>query len=161
MGRISRQQLFMGIARLAAMRATCFRLNVGAVIVEDNNPLAVGYNGQPRGAPHCTGNDCVGRVPGRCNTLHAEANAIRKAEERLADPLRVPGSVDLYCTHSPCRQCAGLISESPLNIGRIFFEVAYRDTSHLSMFKQTREVYVVTAAGYVVDYFTNRVVELP
>lgn len=160
MGRISRQQLFMGMARLAAMRATCFRLNVGAIIVQDNNPIAIGYGGQPAGKPHCVGNDCPGIVPGKCNTIHAEANAIRKAEELMVNE---SGSriVDLYCTHSPCRPCAELISESDLHIGRIFFEVPYRDTSHLSMFRDTREVYLVTAAGYVVNYFNNRVVEFP
>ena len=142
------------------MRATCFRLNVGAIIVHDNNPLAIGYNGQAAGMPHCAGNDCAGIIPGRCNTLHAEVNAITKAEKILIGEAWVQKPVDLYCTHSPCRSCAELISESVIEVKRIFFEVPYRDTTHLSMFHDTREVYIVTEAGYVVDYFTNRVVEL-
>lgn len=169
MGRISRPVLFMGMAKLAAQRATCFRLNVGAIVTQDNNPVAIGYNGQEPGAPHCTGNDCPGIVPGRCGTLHAEVNALVKASVILRSSSRY--DVDLYCTHSPCRFCADFIrQDTPLSVKRIFFEVPYRDTSHLGMFAEGDpedscigpvEVYIVTPAGYIIDYFTNRVVELP
>lgn len=162
MGRISRPVLFMGMAKLAAQRATCFRLNVGAIVTQDNNPVAAGYNGQEPGAPHCQGNDCPGIVPGRCGTLHAEVNALVKASTILKFDVLRQEDIDLYCTHSPCRFCADFIREdTPLKVRRIFFETPYRDTSHLGMFAEDTEVYTVTPAGYVIDYFTNKVVELP
>lgn len=166
MGRISRPLMFMGMARIAAQRATCFRLNVGALVVHDNNPIAVGYNGQDPGADHCKGNDCPGIIPGRCGTIHAEVNALVKASTLLGDRMDT-GEVDLYSTHSPCVFCTQFIWEdTPLMVKRIFFEVPYRDTSHLGMFSvpnpefgNTVEVYEVTPAGYIVDYFTRRLVE--
>lgn len=175
MARISRQQMFMGIARLASQRATCFRLNVGAVVVQHNNPIALGYNGQEPGAPHCAGNDCPGIVPGKCGTLHAEHNSLTKASKILMaeDPTAFISPVDLYVTHSPCVDCCLLIMNHDLHVKRIFFEAPYRSTQHLGMLQEYScpvnpnggvrhtEVYEVTPAGYVVEYFTRRVVELP
>ena len=168
-GRISRQSMFMMMARAAAMRSTCFRLNVGAIVTKDNNPVAVGWNGQAPGAPHCEGNDCPGVVPGNCGTIHAEVNALAKAQGLLD----IGGPVDLYVTHSPCADCLASLMHGALHVERIFFEVPYRNTNHLGMVHRpyiiryagithhrTTEVYEVTPAGYIVEYFTREVVEL-
>lgn len=168
MGRISRQVMFMDMARAASKRSTCFRRNVGAIVVHRNNPVSAGWNGQEPGARHCAGNDCPGIVPGMCGTLHAEHNAMRVAVELL-----LPGDdVDLYCTDAPCPNCCMLIRNSALYVRRIFFEVPYRDMSALAslqhyscpedleLFRRT-EVYEVTPAGYIVEHFTRRVEELP
>lgn len=165
MGRISRQVMFMEMARAASRRSTCFRLNVGAMIVHDNNPVAAGWNGQEPGAPHCAGNDCPGVVPGHCDTIHAEVNALIKAEMLLG-----AGSVaDLYVTNSPCNSCVSRIMESTLRVERLFFEVPYRKTEHLERFRawtwpetiRHTAVYEITPAGYIVDHFSRQVVELP
>ena len=151
--------MFIEMARSAAKRATCHRLNVGAIVTHQNSPISVGWNGQEPGAPHCAGNDCPGIVPGRCGTLHAEINALTKA----ASVFKPWGAtVDLYCTHSPCRLCAEFIlNDTPMIVERIFFEIPYRDTSHLGMFQNSPvEVFEVTPSGYVVDYFSRKVVEL-
>jgi dCMP deaminase len=163
--------MFMGMARIASMRATCHRLNVGAIVVHDNNPISVGYNGAPAGLPHCLGNDCPGIVPGGCATIHAEVNALSKANTLLMEMTRP--RVDLYVTHSPCKSCADFMLSSLLNVRvrRVFFEIPYRSTQHLSMFSRPEcsplpydelpvEVYEVTPAGYTVEYFTRKVVEL-
>jgi dCMP deaminase len=176
MGRISREVMFMGMARLASQRATCHRLNVGAIVTRENNPISVGWNGAEAGAPHCAGNDCPGIVPGNCGTLHAEANAIKKADLIMG----VNGSgrspqVDLYTTDSPCPTCCALILNSRLYIRRIFYEKPYRVIDHLNMFRdlyvdpeypndrrdRKTDVYLVTPAGYIVNHFTREVVELP
>jgi dCMP deaminase len=168
-GRISRAQMYLEMARSASKRATCHRLNVGAIVTHQNSPVSVGWNGAEAGAPHCAGNDCPGIVPGNCGTLHAEANALKKA----ATLLDVGSVVDLYVTHSPCGDCSLLIQNHSLHVGRIFFEIPYRSTHHLGMFSmqyidqdnlsamRKTEVYEVTPAGYIVEYFTRRVVELP
>lgn len=162
-GRISRAQMFMQMARIASLRSTCHRLNVGAIVTQGNNPVAVGWNGQEPGAPHCAGNDCPGIVPGRCGTLHAEVNALTKASKLLSltNPI-ADHEVDLYCTDSPCGFCTEFIlSNTPLHVARIFYETPYRDVSHLGQFKDIAEVYLVTPAGYVVDHFTKQVVDMP
>ena len=168
MGRISRQVMFMGMARLASQRSTCFRRNVGALVVHQNNPVSAGWNGQEPGAEHCTGNDCPGIVPGMCGTLHAEHNALRVAVS-LLPPQAI---VDLYTTDAPCPECCLLMTNSALHIKRLFFEVPYRDMSAIQLLRDYQdpevpenrrktEVYEVTPAGYIVDHFTRRVVELP
>lgn len=148
--------MFMGMARLASQRATCFRLNVGALVVQDNNPISVGWNGHLPGAPHCGGNTCPGIIPGNCGTLHAEQNALTKAGNLLA----MHSIVDLYVTHSPCLDCCQSILTDALDVHRIFFEIPYRNTSHLGMFQGKTAVYEVTPAGYIVEYFTRKVIEL-
>lgn len=164
MGRISRAQMFMQMARVASYRSTCHRLNVGAIVTQGNNPIAVGWNGQEPGAPHCRGNDCPGIVPGNCGTLHAEVNALTKAATLLLSeyPADHQEPVDLYCTDSPCGFCTEFILEScGIKVGRIFYETPYRDMTHLGRFHGITEVYVVTPAGYIVDHFSRQVVELP
>lgn len=178
MGRISREVMFMEMARAASKRSTCFRLNVGAIVTQENNPIAVGWNGQEPGAPHCLGNDCPGIVPGNCGTIHAEVNALTKAATILgggAYNLRSK-PVDLYCTDSPCPFCVDfIIDNSALRVGRIFYEKPYRLADHLDKLKEyqdnawphrsditrSTEVYLVTPAGYIVDHFTRHVAELP
>jgi dCMP deaminase len=165
--RYSRENMFMDMARAASKRSTCSRLNVGALVVQNHNVISFGYNGAPSGAPHCAGNDCPGMTPGMCPALHAEHNALMKAQ------MLVEGEVELYTTHSPCGDCTLLIRNHGLLVRRIFFEIPYRNTEHLNTFRQiykcedgtglfrTTEVYEVTPAGYIVEYFSRRVVELP
>ena len=71
--------------------------------------LSTGYNGSPRGLPHC---DDVGHelkdLGGRqscVRTVHAEANAIAQAARTGA---ALEGAV-LYTTASPCYDCAKLL----------------------------------------------------
>lgn len=163
MGRISRAQMFMDMARAASRRSTCFRLNVGAIVTQGNNPIAIGYNGQAPGDPHCKGNDCPGVKPGNCGTFHAEVNALTKAAQiLLLKNAAADYHVDLYCTDSPCGLCTEFIlNNSALKVDRVFYETPYRDVSHLGRFHGTTEVYLVTPAGYIVDHFTRQVVELP
>lgn len=164
MGRISREVMFMEMARVASKRSTCFRLNVGAIVTQENNPIAVGWNGQEPGAPHCRGNDCPGIVPGNCGTLHAEVNALTKAATLLLAeyPSTHQPPVDLYCTDSPCPFCTDFILDNcGIPVGRIFYEKPYRVSDHLDKLRGTTEVYLVTPAGYIVDHFTRKVVEMP
>lgn len=168
MGRISREVMFMDMARAASRRSTCFRLNVGAIVVQDNNPIAVGWNGQEPGAPHCAGNDCPGIVPGKCGTIHAEVNALTKAAQLLMpevlplDDEEARAPVDLYCTDSPCPFCTDFILEDAwLKVERVFYEKPYRIIDHLDKLRGITQVYLVTPAGYIVDHFTRQVVELP
>jgi dCMP deaminase len=149
--RPSRHQVFMEVARVFSTRATCFRLNVGAVLTEKNRIVSAGYNGVAAGEPHCKGNDCEGRF-GCHLTTHAEDNALRHLPAG-SDPDTV------YVTHSPCMACAKLLTNR--GIYRIFFAQAYRDTAPLDWLINERQVqvYQVLPAGWILDWKTKLVVE--
>lgn len=153
MSRPSRVQTYMECAFAFAKRATCHRLNVGAVIVVDRTIVAHGYNGVPPGQPHCIGNDCPGKLECRL-TVHAEENALN----------RVPASArflrkDLYTTDSPCPKCAELLMRA--GVSRVFFTQPYRITTALdTLVENGVEVYRVTPAGYVIEWKTKDVVDV-
>jgi len=99
---------FLKIAEDVATRATCDRKLVGAVITFRSRILSTGYNGAPRGLPHCSGETGVGHelVDGHCvRTAHAEGNAIANAARA---GVAIEGGT-LYTTASPCYDCMKLI----------------------------------------------------
>lgn len=127
--RISRDQMFMAMAHMAALRGTCNRLKVGAIIVVENRPISMGYNGAPPGSPHCEGNCGPGKP---ClNTIHAEYNAITWAIRHLGS---FPKNSTMYVTHSPCRTCAHLIYG--VSIQRLVYNELYRDNKPLSFLSE-------------------------
>ena len=112
--RPSWESYFMEIARVVATRSTCLRRQVGAVLVNNRQILATGYNGAPRGLVHCLDRGCMrddlcipsGERHELCRGLHAEQNAIIQAAYHGT---RIQGA-EMYCTHQPCvrvRQDAG------------------------------------------------------
>lgn len=108
-GRPTWDGTFFAVATIMAQRATCPRRGVGAVVVNiDHQILTTGYNGSPRGLPHCTDVGCE-MVDGHCvRAVHAEANAILQAA-------RVGTSLSyaiMYTTCKPCTRCALLIVQA-------------------------------------------------
>jgi len=120
---------YLEIVRVVAKRATCRRRRVGAALVRDNRPLAMGYNGAPSGLRHCLDVGCLReqmRIPSGerhelCRGLHAEQNAIIQA---ALHGVSVKGAT-LYCTNHPCVICAKMIINA--GIVQIVFEGDYRD----------------------------------
>ena len=117
--RISRDQMLLLWAHVAAARGTCNRLKVGAVISFESRPVSAGYNGAPPGQPHCD-SSCNESNPCK-NTIHAEDNAIKWARAFGIDP---KGS-NIYLTDSPCKVCAQKIIDA--GIKRVVFDRKYRD----------------------------------
>jgi len=56
--RLNQDDYFMGQVHPAAARGTCDRLRVGAVLVQDGESIATGYNGAPRKERHCDHKAC-------------------------------------------------------------------------------------------------------
>lgn len=110
---------FLDIAEKVSTRSTCLRLKVGCVLVaEDNRILATGYNGSPKGMPHCIDDGCLKSEEGRCiRTVHAEINAILSVE-----PQQRKNST-LYCTHEPCEHCTKSIIQA--GIIKVVFKQEY------------------------------------
>lgn len=110
----------MAVARTFAERSTCSRLRVGAVVTnaEMTQVDAIGYNGGAKGLD----NSCESMEPGKCGHIHAEENALIKANYNLANK-------KMFITILPCKQCAKLIINS--GIVEVYFEDFYRDKSSL------------------------------
>jgi dCMP deaminase len=114
---------FMEVAETFAKLSTAKKLQVGAVIVKDNRIISIGYNGTPTGWD----NVCEDLVPvdvdivsrtitpailvTRPEVIHAESNAITKV---AASTESCKGAV-LFCTHTPCMECAKLIYQSGIS----------------------------------------------
>lgn len=155
MNRITRHQLYLEMCHSLSKRSTCFRANVGAILVGSNhNILSIGYNGPPSGEPHCTGLTCERTESGGCKrSLHAEANAIQRA------PKKHSGGCTLYCTYSPCAACTQTILAYP-RISAVIFQVPYRIDDHLRwMFKAGTFVGRVTPNGMLINEETKELVE--
>lgn len=119
--RLSWDQYFIGMAQMAASRATCPRKSVGAVLVRANNILSTGYNGTVRGMPHCTEVGCDMEDTHCVATMHAEANAVVLAARH---GIRIDGAT-LYTTASPCWPCFKVLANA--GIVRIVYAEFYRD----------------------------------
>ncbi len=123
MARICRDEMYMRVAEVVALRGTCDRAYVGAVLVEnDKNIIAMGYNGSASGEPHC---DDVGHlmVDGHCvRTQHAEENCLRKMDMGMRYDL-----LTLYVTHYPCMKCTMSIVNARANWGLPIVRIVYRN----------------------------------
>ena len=53
MKRISKENYYLDIAETVLERATCLRRVYGAIIVKNDEIIATGYNGAPRGRANC------------------------------------------------------------------------------------------------------------
>ncbi len=119
--RPSWDKYFMNIANEVAKRSTCERAQVGAVIVKEKRILTTGYNGSPRGLPHCFEVGCL-MDNGHCvRTLHAEQNAIIQAALHGI----ITEGATIYVTHQPCFLCAKMIINAGLV--RIVYDKEYPD----------------------------------
>lgn len=111
--RPSWNEYFLKITKVIAERATCVKRKVGAIIVKDNQILATGYNGAPKGFQHCGEVGCIRKkmeVPSGwrhelCRGLHAEQNAIIQAAWH---GVKIQGGT-MYCTYQPCVICVKMM----------------------------------------------------
>lgn len=122
--RPSKEGTFMSLARVWAKRSTCSsRIAVGAVLVNQfNQVISSGYNGSPRGLPHCDEVGCIIDSDKHCTrAIHAEENVILQC---ATNGTSSRGCV-LYVTHSPCIKCSARIIQAGINL--VIYDVAYKD----------------------------------
>ena len=88
MNRRDKINYYLDIAQTVSERCTCIRRNFGAIIVKNDEIIATGYVGAPRGRKNCTDLGYCTReklqIPRGeryelCRSVHAEANAIISA----------------------------------------------------------------------------------
>jgi dCMP deaminase len=110
---------FGNLAEAVSLRADCRRRQVGCIIVDENfRVISKGYNGAPAGDPGCLSGACprglldedhlatftdYDRGPGKCISLHAEANALLYAGREVRG-----GTA--YVNYTPCPTCTKLLA---------------------------------------------------
>lgn len=124
MNRIDKVNYYLDIAQTVLERSTCARKCYGAIIVKNDEIIATGYNGAPRGRTNC--NDlgyCVRQklcIPSGeryelCRSVHAEANCIISASrnDALGGTIYLVGrdaaTGELLPDPQPCSMCRRLI----------------------------------------------------
>ena len=127
MNRPNWHKTWMDVARTIALRSHDPRLQVGAIIVSDDNTrvLSVGYNGNYAGGP----NKPESLEPGQSGFLHAELNCILKCDYNFSK------KKIMYVTHSPCRTCAKIIVNA--GISKVIYDLKYRDLSGLDILRSS------------------------
>ena len=146
MSRISRDHYYMNIAVDVSKRSTCTRHKIGAIVVTGDEIKSSGYNGNPRGLPHCDEIGCIrdqenipsGQRMEVCTGVHAEMNALLQAGKGAKGGT-------LYSTIVPCNTCAKMIINAGIK------RVVYLEDYPESMGRD-----LLTQAGVEVDR-----VELP
>ena len=120
-------ETWMNIAKEIAKRSYDPRLQVGAIIVSNDNStvLSVGYNGNYAGGPNVQASE----KEGDSGFLHSEINAIIKCDYHFhKDKV-------MYVTHFPCPMCCKAIINA--GIKTVIYDKIYRDMNGSEFFKQT------------------------
>jgi len=131
--RISREETLSQIVKTVALRTTCPRRAVGALIVREGRILSTGYNGSPAGLAHCYDVGCLVGPNGGCiRTVHAEINAIAFAA-RVGIAVHL---ATLWTTVAPCLACAKLIINS--GITEVISIEEYRDSAGRDLLEEAR-----------------------
>jgi len=125
--RKDKDNYYLDIAETILERSTCLRRKYGAIIVLNDEIIATGYNGAPRGRKNCLDlgtclRDELGIPSGEryelCRSVHAEANAIISAARRdmIGATLYLAGrnakTKELLIDTTSCLMCRRLIINS-------------------------------------------------
>lgn len=115
---------YLDLAEVVSQRSTCLRRHYGAVIVKNDEVIATGYTGAPRGRKNCSDiGFCMreklhvprGERYELCRSVHAEQNAIISAsrEELIGASLYLCGieaeNGDYVKNGNSCSMCKRII----------------------------------------------------
>jgi dCMP deaminase len=163
---------YMRIAEETAKLSSAIKLQVGSVIVRQNQILATGYNGMPAGWD----NNCEDKVwdkgaggwlspeeieeqypyegwhegAGRnvrygLKTKPEVLHSESNALMKVARSTESSQGATLFCTHAPCLQCAKLIYQS--GISKLYYRDTYRESDGVEFLKRS---------GVDVEQYTNQ-----
>lgn len=118
---------YLRMALIWSENSYCTRRKVGCLVVKDKMIISDGYNGTPAGFENiCEDENGVTKA----YVLHAEANAITK----LARSGNNSDGATIYCTDSPCIECAKLIIQA--GIKRVVYYREYRITDGIDLLRR-------------------------
>lgn len=137
MQRIDKNNYYLDICETVLERGTCLRRNFAAIIVKNDEIIATGYTGAPRGRKNCSDIGFCRReqlnVPRGtryelCRSVHAEQNAIISArrQDMIGATMYLVGKEvktgEFVENASPCLLCKRFIINSGIE------KVIIRDT---------------------------------
>ena len=118
------------VAKAYASLSKAKRLQVGAVIIKDDRPISVGYNGCVSGGSNICEIEIDGELVTKPEVIHGESNAINFAAKN-----GIPtNECTLVITHSPCFGCAKSILQA--GIKEVYYETEFRDLEGVKFLKQ-------------------------
>lgn len=148
MNRPNKDEYYMTIATVAALRSTCISRQVGCIIVKDDNPISFGFSGPCRKMEHCEDiGGCrrrampdykSGKYLELCPSTHAEQNAVAFAARH---GIALDGATAYVSTY-PCKDCMN----SLINAG--IKKIIYNDTYEAELSKRIAEVVGVDIEKY-------------
>lgn len=129
MKRPNKDEFYIEMAELVSKLSTCLSRQVGAVLVKDGQIISTGYNGAPKGLPHCDEVGCIrkekdiekGTHHELCRGVHAEQNTVIQGATHGTN---VQGAT-LYCTTSPCVQCTKILINACID--KVVYKNSYPD----------------------------------
>ena len=147
--------LYMSLAERIAKMSYAKRLQVGSVLVKNDNIISFGWNGMPTGWDnnceilefvlkeecHYTeewlkDNGYSETVHGwtilksKPEVLHSEANCLMKVSRSTNSS----EGASMFITHAPCLECAKMIYQS--GIKEVYFKETYRSESGIEFLKK-------------------------
>lgn len=142
--RISKDEYYFGIALAVSKRSNCLKRHYGCIIVKNDEIIATGYNGSPRGEVNCCDIGKCMRMDkphnsgdySDCHSVHAEQNAMLSCsrkdmlgadmylaceEFKLDAELSQKYGEDIYSwqeseTCGPCPICEKMIKNAGINV---------------------------------------------
>lgn len=106
----------MRAAFVYADLSQCKRKKVGCVIVKNNTPIAIGFNGTPSGEDNCCEDD---NDTTKSNVIHAEDNALRKLVRSHESSI----GAFVFVTAAPCKRCAEKLVDA--GVVKVFYHEIY------------------------------------
>ena len=127
----------MKVADICAKNSKAKRLNVGAILVKNQQIISDGFNGTPNGfendceieSTDSDGNKILVTKP---YVLHAESNCLMKS---LRHGISTVGST-IYVTHAPCVECSKLIIQA--GVERVVYHEPYKSEDGLNILKKAK-----------------------
>lgn len=137
MERIDKHNYYLDICQTILERGTCLRRNFGAIIVKNDEIIASGYSGAPRGRQNCSDLGYCRREELKvergtryelCRSVHAEQNAIisSRRQDMIGSTMYLVGKEmntgELVEKAAPCLLCKRFIINAGIS------RVIVRDT---------------------------------
>lgn len=148
-------ELYMDLAERIAKMSHAKRLQVGSVLVKNDNIISFGWNGMPSGwdnncedieyilKEECRQSDGFmmlngytesahgwSRLHSKKEVLHAETNAIAKVSRSTNSS----ESASLFVTHAPCLECAKIIHQAAIK--EVYYRHNYRSIDGIEFLKK-------------------------
>jgi len=122
---------FLDLCGTVSSNSKCLSRQIGAILVQDRIVVTTGYNGPPRGVPHCK-EVCPrtaleyqsGEGLFLCPGAHAEKNCIASAARLGVSTL---GTTLYLNTGVPCKDCMAMLINAGV-VEVVCTELTYYDT---------------------------------